>query len=527
MIQANSHKPRKVPSSLESAFLQLKPLLIGALGRLTKQGFAVSPADGLDLVHDFLTEEIGKLRKHYEPRKGTFDAYTYKAFIQFARPRIMRLQRLQDSLVTVEELEHIPAPNESSEMEFAPDYQQPVKEAMEALSPQENSLLKSYIHAQVPSERLLAQGLGIPRYRVREGLVEALGKVVVHLNRPPNISERDWKVARGLWRERRTANEVACHLGLTNHQVRLSQNRVSKFLETALRNMQPVRHYSGRRIMKSQHRTIPPQQLLSEVLKAPGDVEMLQQLRDRSDEVLAALEIDDSALLQEDGSVVLEADWLADVYQALAGAAKLAPEEEIAAEALFNANVEEQRSVGSAFREVLWADLPAELRDLELWFRETPRVNSKQLDELLAQPSVEGGMPATNILALYGLTPMTLFYATESVSSALERLQDYVMIDQESFLWLGPDSVEAQGKREDLLTPESLIAEIRLGTKTDEPTARSLYVWLLHLAQYKPTLFEGFEAEWQGEGVRLKQTTDKIENLYERWRSPAFAAIYA
>lgn len=527
MNETNGQDRKNEPASMEGAFGQLRPLLIRALGMLTRQGFAVSPADGLDLVHDFLTQEIEKLRQHYEPSKGSFDGYAYKAFIQFARPRIMRLQRLQDSLVALEDLEQISEPIELSEIELAPDYQQHLIEAIEALPPRENSFLKTYIHAQVPSERLLAQGFRLPRYQVREILIEALGRVIVHLNRPPNISERDWQVARGLWHERRTASEVASYLGLTAHQVRLSQKRVSKYLETTLRNMQPTRHYSGRRTMKARHHTIPPQQLLAQVLKAPGDMNMLQQLRDRSDEVLAALEIDDSPLLGKDESIVLEADWLAAVYEALSGTARLTPEDAAALDALFSANVAEQRSVGSAFKEVLWADLPSDVRDLELWFTETPRVDSKQMEELLMQPSVEGGMPATNIFALYGLTPMTLFYATEAVSSALERLQDYGIIYSASPIWLSPDRVQALGDREDLLKPESLIAEIRLATKSEEPTARSLYLWLLQVAQYKPGLFEGFHAEREDEGVRLDRVAERTENLYERWRSPKVAALYA
>lgn len=38
---------------LEQAYAELRPLLFDALARLARQGFAVSPADAMDFMHDF------------------------------------------------------------------------------------------------------------------------------------------------------------------------------------------------------------------------------------------------------------------------------------------------------------------------------------------------------------------------------------------------------------------------------------------------------------------------------------------
>ena len=78
---------RHVPT-FEQAYSQLMPLFFGALGRLARQGFVVSPADGMDLIHDFFAEAWGGLVAHYDPNKGSFEGYAYVGFVQFSRPRI-------------------------------------------------------------------------------------------------------------------------------------------------------------------------------------------------------------------------------------------------------------------------------------------------------------------------------------------------------------------------------------------------------------------------------------------------------
>jgi len=46
----------KVGLETEAAYRQFRRLLLGALARLSRQGFAVPPAEGLDLIHDFFAE---------------------------------------------------------------------------------------------------------------------------------------------------------------------------------------------------------------------------------------------------------------------------------------------------------------------------------------------------------------------------------------------------------------------------------------------------------------------------------------
>src|SRR5208282_5864054 len=106
--QSNAGRERMADSQalpdLETAYQTLRPMLFGGLGKLSRQGFSVLPSDGLDVIHDFFVDEWDKVIAHYDPAKGRLETYVYAAFINFARPRLIRLQRLQGSLTDPQEL---------------------------------------------------------------------------------------------------------------------------------------------------------------------------------------------------------------------------------------------------------------------------------------------------------------------------------------------------------------------------------------------------------------------------------------
>src|SRR5262245_55127128 len=93
--------------TLEDAYRQYRGLLFSALGKLAAQGFSVPPDDAADLVHDFFAEAWGGIAERYEPERATLGTYVYAAFVQFARPRIVRLQRFRGSLVEPREVERL------------------------------------------------------------------------------------------------------------------------------------------------------------------------------------------------------------------------------------------------------------------------------------------------------------------------------------------------------------------------------------------------------------------------------------
>src|SRR5262245_45870274 len=95
------------PLSIEVAYEKFRGLLFSALAKLAIQGFAVSPDDANDLVHDFFVEAWSGIADRYEPSRASTTTYVYSAFVRFARPRIVRLQRFRGSLVEPKQLERL------------------------------------------------------------------------------------------------------------------------------------------------------------------------------------------------------------------------------------------------------------------------------------------------------------------------------------------------------------------------------------------------------------------------------------
>lgn len=501
---------------LGTAHTELKPLFFEALSKLARQGFVARPDDALDLIHDFLAHKFDGLQKNYDPQKGGFKSYAYKAFVRYARSRIMRLQRFQESLVDPQTLDLISAPDMNDELQWSHSFQRNVSRAIDLLPSNEASLLLTYLNARVPSERLLAKGSRISRYEVRQILLRALGRVVTQLDRPPGIAEKDWNVARALWRDQRTIAQTALSHNLTSHQVRMAQARVTKFLDTSLRNVQRVRRYTRRLKMKGERYNVPARQLLSRVIYDVGNHELLEQLRKRADEVISAFGDDYPDTIIESEGAELDSEWLAEVYEALAGSAELPREEQELVDAFFEANVEEEESVGEAFHQVLWFGLSADLHNLSRWFRDEDRIPSTQMGELLEEPSVKGGSPESSLLAVYGVTPMTIFLATEAVTSALERLEGYGWLEPKSPIILYPDRVEASNG---ILTVNLLNAEIYTSARCTPSIARSLYSWLVGVARERPLLFDTYEASVRDSGVQLHRRESGTSNLFQRWRA--------
>lgn len=504
------------------AYEELRPHLLGALAKLARRGFSVSPWDGLDLIHDFFLEAWDGINSRYDPSKGTFDAYVYAAFVHFARPRIVKLQRLQNSLVEPGELELLHAREEGGGDEsyvLPENSKQVVREAVSRLPPRQREILSRYLYANSRAERMLARKFSLSRYALRQTLVDALGRVMVRLDKPATMPERDWKVAVALWHDQRTIDEAAAYLGMTLHQVREANARNVHSLIEAMKRYRPAGATQLRRYtMKPQSDLTSPHDLLERVLKSPGNEELLGQVRERADAVLAALENSESFGLSEEEMREVDPLWVAEVYEAMTAAAPRGGENSEASETLFRANQEEEASIGAAFRETLLADLPEYLRHIERWFpASTPQVDEDERRELMQEPSVQAGMPCSEPLIPYGVTPLTVFYATEAVSSLLDRLMAYEMINSDATVELEMNRVKVNGRDTDLLSADELVDEIRDVSECDGTVARGLYCWSIQTAQYKPFLFSGFRASPQREGVSLARTEEIYDDLYQQW----------
>lgn len=518
---------RNIPS-MERAYRELRPLLFGALGKLTRQGFAVPLTDSMDLIHDFFAEAWEGLTSRYDPNKGRFEVYVFSAFVRFARPRILRLHRLQSGLLDSEEFANIADTrvDVGREFEFSHD-SRVVAHAMERLPPFERKVLSGYINSPTHSERMLARELSVSRYRLRESLVEALGRVTVLLDKPEYIPAKDWSVARAIWQEERSVSDAAQELRLTEHQVREAHSRNTKLLAEALRYHQHMRADKKRsNTMGSQPkqgvRILEPSPLtthalLEQVLKSPGNDDLLEEVRRRAEEILNYLETSEEDV-EDSGFSDQDLEWRACVFESLAKADDLLSEDEIeTVNALFEANAENEGSIGDAYKLALLPGLPPSLQHLERRFKGLKTVSEREAEAWLNSPAAKAALPFSEPLASYGVTPMTVFHATQALSTLTYRLRLHKVISESGPILLNRSDSEDYLGFGDLLDQKMVVREIRNLAECREDVAGLILPWMVDVARYKPQLFVGFKAEQQGKGIRLSESPE-IKNVYERWR---------
>jgi len=501
-------------ADLEAAYPWLTPVLFGVLGRLAQTGFVVAPADARDLIHDFYLEAWAGLKKRYKPDLASFEAYASGAFVQFVRPRIVRLSRMRtisDPLLLESLRSREPWPDQradDSALWIA------LSDAVDHLPEDMKEVLLAYCYAGA-SERALARRLCTSRYKLRERLIDALGQVVVLLPKPPSIAAKDWEVGRAIWRDRRTVAQAARILGITDHQARTAHERCVRVLSGVLRNIEKSQRSDEMPIKSDKNRT--SLEILGETLASPGNKQMLEEVRDHAAEILKLLsEADDDAFETLDPAAI-DAEWAAHVYGALATSEA---EKIIAGDAeylrpLFEARQEDLRSIGDAFERALLPDLPEELKAFEICFCQIKTVGEDRSKALLEQADVQASTSARGMVA-YGITPHTVLIASNAVSRLADRMIARGFLKSDMPLLLSVDNVtRLERQRLDYFL---VVNEVERATRCNPATSESLLRWCIGLAQYKPLFFDGFQADPETRfGVTLRVTGGEEHDLFVRW----------
>jgi RNA polymerase sigma factor (sigma-70 family) len=511
---------RKVPT-LEQAYSSLLPLFFAALGGLARQGFSVAPADSMDLIHDFFAEAWTGLERHFDEQKGSFGSYAYGAFVRFARPRIVRLRRWQNSLMGLEELAAIPAPR--LEDPGAVD-QGRVRQALTRIPHREQEVLRRYVDCEYASERRLAGELGISRYRLREILVDALGQLAVSFDRPSGIPQHDWSVALALWRDRRTVDEAATVLHLTTQQVRSAYRRNFGFLAEALKHHQPQLWSPERREKMATQKASSALDLLRTALQSPRKKELLNKVQEHATEILEALDASGSPS-PELNIEELPAEWVADVYQAIFKGAGADLQSEVALAEATEAHEAEDTAIGRAFRETLLADLGPELR-YPAEIRSLPVISEGEQKRLGRAPDVRSGMPESGLWLKHGVRPLTVFFATKSISGLLRRYIRRGVLSGTPLVLGDETFLIATGDGKQVSLSKVLREEMARRAECSLEIAGALYPWLVQVAQYKSWLFAGFKSQPQvgGRTILLVPSEEEFESSFQRWGLTSYMA---
>ncbi|MGA2000169.1 MAG: sigma-70 family RNA polymerase sigma factor [Terriglobales bacterium] len=504
---------RPLRNDIEAAYREFRPVLLRALGALAKNGFAIPPSDALDLVHDFFVDKWSTVDLNYDGSKGPLASYLYIAFVHYARPRIVRMNRLRSALVEPGELER-EQPASDRDLADVVDLAN-WSTAITSLPEKERRFLLDYLYESSGSERDLAERTGLSRHAVREQLVRILGRVISAYGRPIQGAHLDWNVADAIWVHDRTVHETAALLGSTPEVVRRAKARIVSALTDALRRFEG----RGEIMQNTASRTeaaMTPESLLYQVLTSPGNQQLLLQLRARAGEVIAAID-DRDMTLPKGTAESIDGLWIAEVYETLATgvSAPQTPELEKLSAELFAASVEDIKSIGVAFQETLLPGLPLELANFPEWFGSVKQITPERIAELSKFPDVEAAFPISAQLIVYGLTPRTFYYATEAVSTVLDRLFRLGLAKGNSFVLHPRQACVIQTEQGEVHV--DLEAEISRVAECTVQAANAILPWLVAAAGSKPLLFSGFEAAPSSNGVLLRHTTTAFDSLYKRW----------
>jgi hypothetical protein len=253
---------------------------------------------------------------------------------------------------------------------------------------------------------------------------------------------------------------------------------------------------------------VSPVKLIEDAVAAKGNEEFLAQIRDRATEIVSTLERSPELATLERTLESADPDWLSQVYAAIAeGLGRKTVFEDTLSAELFKATAEDERSVGAAYKEVFVADLPDYLKEIPKWFSGATRVDAHHMEDLRKTPDVQAGLPESEHLIPYGVTPRSIVYASDGISALLNRRTQAGGSSEFTISVNDPDSKLAA----------ALEREVALIAECSTQTAKALVKWLIAAAQYKPYLFPGFIAELRQGGILLKPTSESYDNLYQRW----------
>lgn len=513
--------------TIEAPYRTFQPLFFGALATLAGQGFVVPPTDGLDLIHDFFLEAWEGLMARYDPEKGRKESYVYGAFIRFARPRIVRLQRFQSGLLddrsdNSQLLSDHGADSASIQMKYDVNL---LRNGIEKLPAFERAIVLDYLQSDPPSERGLADKYSLSRYRIKEVLISALGRLIITLNLPMHVPKQDWEVARTIWQEQRTAPETAALLGITEHHVRLSHHRNIRAMRCLLANYKSFHNTQARRTVMIPRTHVNPIELFKRAVQSEHDKALLEAVRQHAREIIEAFESEaqvDLELSIKD----LDPGWMSEVYAALSTVdVQELTEDAASVQALIVATEKSESSIGYALRDALMPALPTALTDFSRWFGMLDIVENAEKEDLMQTASVRAGSPYTEQLCIWGITPLTIFYATEAISMLVHRLFDYGVLDRSRPVLLFDSGVTRMD--EQFIRPEMAKREILDVAECSEATAKSLFAWLIEAGRYRPFIFKGLQTLPDPSGLKLRCADQLYENVYQRWGLSAKKAAAA
>ena len=387
VLQGSERGSHRVIPTWDEAYVRYRPLLFSALSGLAKHGFAASPDDGLDLIHDFFLDAWHPLVSKYDWNRAKFETYLYASFVRFARPRIVRLHRWKDALVQPSDLaifntaEVWVEPAETTERDI-----KAVRAAAAKLDPFERELLITYVSSPATPERDLARRYSLTRYRLRILLADALAKTAVHLGETSALDDAERLVILALWRDGRTVKQAASVLERPTSEVQAMRSQFFRRLAAAVKGSR------GAEAVVIDQSSAGAEHLLTSALKSGMSERDLEAIRKNSQLVIDFLNDASSETFLKKFEAEWTPDHLASLYEALASDEKPDPDDAALLTSLFKASEQDERDIGNAFAEVLMPTLPDDLKRFkDRVFLGVAPIDDRKYSRLMSETSVVHG----------------------------------------------------------------------------------------------------------------------------------------
>jgi hypothetical protein len=483
----------------------------------------------MDLIHSFLLEEWEGIRKNYNPDKGEIESYVFVSFLHFARREIAKEKRRGLQLVDQQSIERYL--ETSAEPQGSTYDAEVLTRAVEQLSAIELQVLQRYLQTQ--SERQVARDTNLTRYRVRDALHRALGRIALFL-RSSSAREDRWRITKEVLENGHTVRQGASKIGMPldeAQELHTSNIRtLVRELEQTFATSESITHT----IMSIADPTIDTLEeavdLLQKALRE-GNEETFTALRENAEEIKQLLEngeiLDDLDLEEADPRT------LGRVYEELEKGLDFPDEDPREAEArrqYAQALSSEEAAIGEAFGTLL-ADLDDEFAGQVLsldnpsqWIKgvaeKVPKGTRAVLDN---RNDVKSAPKSIRSLTAYGITPVKLVRAIKAVPNLIDsmvgsaepiRIEVYTDDDKS-----GHVQVHSEGLSDEKVAEieKYLVPEIASFSDVSRPVAFHLLRWMVGIAMRKSYVFPRYEAVPRGEGVILRREETPSEDLASRW----------
>ncbi len=514
---------------LAEAYPRYRGLFLSALGRFAARSIPVPPDQGLDLVHDFFTEEWAGIRRRFDPSRGPANAYVYSAFVRFAQARLIAAARLREVPIAI--WRTVPeGPRDDSPQErilIDEEERDRLRASLFSLEEPDRKLLLRFAESGT-SERALARELGLSRHAVRERLVGSIGRLVVDLV-APRVPSRDREAVVALWGDLHTAREASRLLGIPEAEVREVRQRTAdqfkRYLDALRDRKSPVRSDDrGGTEMNAQDaiRGV----LAGEPVGSTGYRQALDWLRERAEKVLDALETFEGAL-EIEGDEPTRARRSSDFYAAVSeglGGETLAAKE---AESAHDPFADEKRAIVAEVDAFL-ATVPRGWRSLQLHLRgldESDRLGDEELARFRLEPDVAAWTSeAAEELVPWGIGPASLWAARKALADIIDRSYRSGAADRGGVpISLRRDGIVQGDAR--IVGVDAIVPVLASRAEVSTGVAARLYEWFCYAQDYSESMLPGIDLEGSGErSARDEQSAWAAQALAERLRAQEEAA---